>query len=1112
MNNISDQFKDSIITEGTEKTERYFAFLKDELRHAHTEEDIRLATHTFLKSLTQEMGVNVKILSEKIVLTGGRIDSLFDNIIFEFKKPNYFDTQKGIDEAIDGRLIKNELRGGLNEYLISLAISESTNVEDFRKHLSTKIGIGFDGKSFIFVRYVFNANEEISLEKFRNRIKQTPIPEWFPQYLDGRIERTQRKDIKSGLRFLFLHLRSISPRDPLTPANVSFRFGENSVHFNKHIAVIYNLLVNKLTTKDTHITTFFGEWDRIFGKVYGDLEDISTNIQSELNARYTQNGFTAKKLDLKCYIFSIHTYYNIILKLLISNLFSSLLNPFQNRSTLLAKNDEQFQNEVIDAIQGDKFKMLRVENFFETGFFEWWIYAWNSNLSEMLREVIYLLEQLEVTTSITKPELIADMVRETYHGLMPKPLRHLLGEYFTPDWLAEFTIETAEFTGVLEQSFLDPSCGSGTFLASAIRKKLLVNPNIERKVIIQDILKTIVGFDLNPISVIASKTNYLLSLGDLSDLDYTVKIPVYQCDSILTPTVHATQKNTSSTFTINTICGEFTVPALDTRDEIEDILDIIGMAIKNEYSETDIIKKVNQKNDNVDKKSVLELFKKIKTLTENNQNGLWIPILKNSFAPVYSEGQFDFVIGNPPWVSWRSMSKSYRDLTLPIWWSYDIFDKSAYDKKTTHDDFAMAFTYVSADHYLKPNGKLCFVLSQNFFQSKKGGEGFRKFKITRDQQNISLKVSKLIDMIKIKPFPEVTNRPAVVLIEKGIENKYPVPYTRWNSNAKIKETDTLLETKRKIIEEHLLATPIGGTDSEKGLRSAWLILPEGRIKFLKKAIGQSAYRGRKGVEPLGAKGVFLLKEPKHKGKTLLQVCNLLKRGRLPAVEALGEHEGLIESEFVFPLISGRNIDRYGLNSTTYIIMPHENKKGVMNEIPESIMKVDYTSTYEWLSYFKTVLKETRERNSKFYNENRPFYFIDNVGTYTFSPYKVVWKEQGKTMTACVISKKRSDVLKGKLIIPDSKVLFCPMNNKKEAHYLCAILNSKPITELIDGYTINLQRGIDILENIKIPKFDSRDELHNSLSSLSIKAHALYIKKGDNVEIQDKIDEVVLKLW
>ncbi len=80
------------------------------------------------------------------------------------------------------------------------------------------------------------------------------------------------------------------------------------------------------------------------------------------------------------------------------------------------------------------------------------------------------------------------------------------------------------------------------------------------------------------------------------------------------------------------------------------------------------------------------------------------------------------------------MSESYRNLTLDIWLSYGIFEKSAYDKITSHDDFAMAVTYVAIDHYLKDNGVAALILPQTFVKSLKGGEGFRKFCITRDNQ------------------------------------------------------------------------------------------------------------------------------------------------------------------------------------------------------------------------------------------------------------------------------------------------------------------------------------------------------------------------------------------
>lgn len=259
-------FQDDSIIIGREKAERYTNSLKSELRGAKTEEDVRLATYTFLKSLTKEVGVNVKVQNEKIVLSGGRIDSLFDNIIFEFKKPSYFASSQGINEAVNGRRGK----GGLIEYLLSIALSESNNHEDFRKHLSTKIGIGFDGKSFIFVRYVFNVNNEIDLRQYKARLS-SKSPSWLPDFLDGNFEATDRRAIKNGLRFLFLYLRSISPRAPLTSENVSQRFGEQSPHFRKHLRVLYSLLHDKLNNKEPHTTTLFGEWDRVFGRSMATL-------------------------------------------------------------------------------------------------------------------------------------------------------------------------------------------------------------------------------------------------------------------------------------------------------------------------------------------------------------------------------------------------------------------------------------------------------------------------------------------------------------------------------------------------------------------------------------------------------------------------------------------------------------------------------------------------------------------------------------------------------------------------------------------------------------------------------------------------------------------------
>ena len=116
------------------------------------------------------------------------------------------------------------------------------------------------------------------------------------------------------------------------------------------------------------------------------------------------------------------------------------------------------------------------------------------------------------------------------------------------------------------------------------------------------------------------------------------------------------------------------------------------------------------------------------------------------------------------------------------------------------------------------------------------------------------------------------------------------------------------------------------------------------------------------------------------------------------------------------------------------------------------------------------------------------------------------------MIACVISTKSIAPLAGKLVIPDSKVLFCPMENEDEAHYLCALLNSKPVTDIIEGYTLELQRGTDILRNIKIGKFDSKDSICKELSTLSKIAHKKYPNEKEIKELQEKIDKLALKFF
>lgn len=457
------------------------------------------------------------------------------------------------------------------------------------------------------------------------------------------------------------------------------------------------------------------------------------------------------------------------------------------------------------------------------------------------------------------------------------------------------------------------------------------------------------------------------------------------------------------------------------------------------------------------------------------------------------------------------MSDTYRKATLDIWLSYGIFEKSAYDKITSHDDFAMAVTYVAIDHYLKAWGVTCFVLPQTFVKSSKWWEGFRKFAITRDGLDIPFSIISVYDMVGINPFKwEASNKCSVYVFEKDKKMEYPMNnyFECYNLDTKnsVQYDDHIQEALEKIWYRQLSATPINddirsprSTTEKKNQNKFWQYL------------WNSEYKWRKWIEPCGAKWIYLLKINK-KVWDLIEIENLIERSRLDKAKMLWVKKWLVEKDFIYPMIGWRNIDKRGINSYLYMVVPHENSwKWIYRWYDEGSLKSHYSKTYSWLHYFKDLLLETRIRSAKFFDQKMfPWYRLDNVWEYTFAPYKVLWREQSKKMTAVVVSTIDDPFLWEKNIVTDSKVLFVSTNNMEEAHYLCAILNSWILWQIIESYTINTQRWVDIVNNIAIPKYDAKDKRHNLLAKLWNHAHISYSKWDEQTikKIEKEIDSIV----
>ena len=86
-----------------------------------------------------------------------------------------------------------------------------------------------------------------------------------------------------------------------------------------------------------------------------------------------------------------------------------------------------------------------------------------------------------------------------YETVIPPDERRQLGEYYTPDWLARAIVREV-VTDPLDQYVLDPSCGSGTFVAEAVNHFIEAanETSLDPKEVLEWLRFSVAGIDVHP--------------------------------------------------------------------------------------------------------------------------------------------------------------------------------------------------------------------------------------------------------------------------------------------------------------------------------------------------------------------------------------------------------------------------------------------------------------------------------------------------------------------------------------------------------------------------------------------------------------------------------------
>lgn len=502
---------------------------------------------------------------------------------------------------------------------------------------------------------------------------------------------------------------------------------------------------------------------------------------------------------------------------------------------------------------------------------------------------------------------------------------------------------------------------------------------------------------------------------------------------------------------------------------------------------------------------IRSLYRQLLDLHSQGLNGVWARIIKNAFAPLFIE-PCHYIVGNPPWVNWENLPEAYRRSTMPLWEHYGLFPKRQKAMQTilgaAKYDISMLMTYVAIDRYLRRNGKLGFVISQTLLKSAGAGQGFRRFVLP---DNTPIAPSLVEDMVQLKPFEGATNRTATIILNKGQSVKYPVEYQYYTRLARGRGSAIGFDTPyeevitSKIAGFPWLAQPISTKDST----SAWISARSGALDALIRILGPSPYQAREGTNTGGSNAVFWVEVVGSRPGGNLIVSNITEgaRKQVPSTQAA------VEAELIYPLLRGANVERWKALTASSIIVTHISGMK-LRAVPEAEMEGSFPKTFSYLKRFKDLLRK-RPAFRRYFKDDAPFYSIFNIGNYTFSPWKVVWREQAFPFTAAVVGP-----IDGRVVIPDHKLMIVAVDLEEEAHYLCAVLNSMPVSAAVAAYAIEIQIDTHVLEHISVPRFNKKNSIHSHLAGLSRRAHSAVAQ--DDVDrlrgVEAEINDWVAKLW
>jgi SAM-dependent methyltransferase len=855
-----------------------------------------------------------------------------------------------------------------------------------------------------------------------------------------------------------------SGQRPATLENIQTDFGDTSSVFINSMVCLQSCTHDMEQQSDLKVA--FDQWRRFLSIAYGSFDDSQT-------------------------MFLVHTYLSVFAKFI----------AYVVVTKKTVANDDTMKG----ILDGSAFSSLNIERFVEDDFFHWvGGTRYLGNLRVMFREMSLQLNNYEFS------DVKEDILKGLYQELIDLETRHALGEYYTPDWLCERVVDELALTST--STVLDPACGSGSFLRATIARMKREFPELGA----ESLAEQVVGIDIHPLSVLIAKATVLLSLGtSVTDARRPVTLQVYLANSLLVPRGTADLFQQTFNITVDNKSYMLDVKGLAGADSFDRLIGFCDVIVTRYPDSKPIERKLFTRllqphlpnNGAVDLPSQLyDIYRGMKIAHVEGRDSIWKFILQNSYKPVFLMGRFDFVVGNPPWLTYSSITNAeYQGLLRTLSDSYAVTPQSR--ANMPHLEIAAIFLAHSVNYFLKPSGLLAFVLPRSFMSADqhdntRGGlvEGVRLSQVW-DLDGVSLLFrvpSCVIFAVKTRDAAALRQIPAAGLPGLALSGRLPRSQMHW-SDAACKLT---LKPSRWYYSR--LQVTRGAAPSALTAVS------------MSSLVGANAYTDRftQGATIVPRNFFFVeIDQAVRPKEDLRNRVVSLRTSDASDREAKAPWKGQVlsgraEGALLFRTAISRNVIPFALVDPPMVLLPVIGGTGnapFKMQTAEGLLGEGFTYGSEWFFNAEKCWEDSRTEN----NTNMETTLSDYLNWQNKltdqnqkARFLVLYTSSATDASAAVVDRHQFDLP----FIVDHKTYWCECTTEAEANYLTAYINSGYANGMIKEFQ---SRGLfgprdihKLIVKIPFPKFSKDDPQHVELSALGAKCATLAANFVSRANVRD----------